>query len=63
MRKELKLTELAQRELEKREMNKISGKGTDACCVCANGETNHKANQAGGLHSPSMVGTYTEVAS
>lgn len=57
----LKLTQLSKAELEKRELNKISGGSPGDCCVCANGATNHVANDNGGLYSPSLAGTFTQV--
>lgn len=57
----LKLTQLSKAELEKRELNKISGGGPGECCVCAHGDTNHVANQSGGLYSPSLAGTFTKI--
>lgn len=56
----LKLTQLSKAELEKRELNKISGGESGECCICAHGATNHKANAGGGLYSPSLAGTFTE---
>lgn len=55
----LKLTQLSKLELEKREMNKISGGAPGECCICAYGAENHNDNRAGGLYSPSLMGTFT----
>lgn len=57
----LKLTQLSKAELDKREMNKISGAAPGECCICANGYDNHFANDKGGLYSPSLMGSYTQV--
>lgn len=55
----LKLTQLSKSELDKREMNKISGAATGECCICQYGASNHTDNKAGGLYSPSLMGTFT----
>lgn len=55
----LKLTRLSKAELEKRELNKISGGKSGDCCICAHGAINHEANATGGLYSPSLIGTFT----
>ena len=57
--KKMKLAQLSKVELEKREMNKISGGVEGKCCVCQYGDANHFANEAGGLYSPSLMGTFT----
>ena len=57
----LKLTQLSKAELEKRELNKISGGAPGECCICAHGATNHEANAEGGLYSPSLAGASTNV--
>lgn len=57
----LKLTQLSKAELEKREMNKISGGALGECCVCSTSGATHVANEDGGLYSPSLVGTFTRV--
>ena len=59
--KKMKLAQLSKVELEKREMNKISGGVEGKCCVCAYGPENHFANEAGGLYSPSLMGSFTKV--
>lgn len=56
----LKLTQLSKVELEKREMNKLSG-GEKACCICAVSGANHVANSADGLYSSSLMGTFDYV--
>lgn len=55
----LKLTQLSKAELDKREMNKISGAAPGECCICAYGYDNHVANYSGGLYSPSLMGSFT----
>lgn len=57
----LKLTQLSKAELEKRELNRIAGGAPGDCCICQYGATNHYANKAGGMYSPSLLGTYTSV--
>lgn len=57
----LKLTQLSKAELEKREMNKVSGGAPGECCICAHGIDNHNANTSGGLYSSSLMGSFTEV--
>ena len=57
----LKLIELNKIELSQRELNKIAGGAPGECCICASGATNHYANEAGGLSSGSLMGTYTKV--
>lgn len=55
----LKLTQLSKVELDKREMNKISGAAPGECCICQYDNKNHLANEAKGLYSPSLMGTFT----
>lgn len=57
----LKLTQLSKAELDKREMNKISGAAPGECCVCAYNDVNHLANESKGLYSSSLMGTFTYV--
>ena len=59
--KKMKLAQLSKVELEKREMNKISGGAPGECCVCGYDAANHLANTARGLYSPSLMGTFTKV--
>ncbi|MDR1202106.1 MAG: TIGR04149 family rSAM-modified RiPP [Tannerellaceae bacterium] len=55
----LKLNQLSKEELNKREMNRITGGAPGECCICQYGGTNHVANDAEGLYSPSLIGSYT----
>ena len=59
--KKMKLAQLSKIELEKREMNKISGGAPGECCVCQYDAPNHVANTSSGLYSPSLMGTFTKV--
>lgn len=55
------LTNLEERELEKREMNNLSGGTPGECCICANGTYNYYANLDDGLYSPSLMGSYSRL--
>lgn len=57
--KRISLTNLEKRELEKREMNSLSGGAPGECCICAYGYYNYYANLDDGLYSPSLMGTYS----
>lgn len=57
--KKLTLTQLNKSELGKRELNKVAGGADGDCCICAHGPENHRANEKGGLYSPSLMGIYT----
>lgn len=57
--KKISLTKLSQDEMQKREMNRVSGGAPGECCICAHGTDNYNANISGGLYSGSMMGSYT----
>lgn len=59
--KSVSLIILEKSELEKREMNNLSGGAPGECCICSYGSDNHNANKAGGLYSETLMGTFTEV--
>ena len=55
----IKLAQLNEQELSKREMNRLVGGAPGDCCVCAYGYYNYYANLDDGLYSPSLMGTYS----
>ncbi len=46
----LKLTQLNNSEIGKRELNKLAGGTHGDCCICAYGQTNYNANTSGGYY-------------
>ena len=58
--KRISLTNLEKRELEKREMNKISGGNGERCCICGYGYYNFYANDKDGLYTPTLIGGFSD---